>query len=67
MFRQFVRNTTEGVIRTEIGHGSLQRQGTAPAGYSGTPTERSVLFSLLFIYLLEDAYFSECAVPMDFF
>ena len=67
MFLQFSRNMTEGMIRAEIGHGPLQRQGTASAGYSGTPTERSESFSLLSVLLFEYSYYAERTVPMDFF
>lgn len=67
MFQQVVRNTTKGVVRAEIGYDPLQRQGTAPAGYPGTQTERPVSLSLLFVLLFEYSYYAERTVPMDFF
>ena len=63
MVLQFFRNTAEGVVRSEVGHRTLQRQGTAPAGYSGAPAERPEPFSGLPVFLLKDRNYTECRVP----
>ena len=63
MFLQFSGNTTEGMIRPEVGYDTLQGKRTAPTGYTGILTERSKPFSGLFVYLLKHLNFSECRVP----
>jgi hypothetical protein len=67
MFLQFFRNPTEGVIRAEVGHDAPQRQGTAPAAYPGTPTERAEPFSGLSVFLLGYRNYTECRIPTNFF
>jgi hypothetical protein len=63
MFPQFFRNTTEGMIRAEVGRGPPQRQGTAPAGYSGIPAERAETFSGPPVFLLTNGNYTEYRVP----
>ncbi len=69
VFFQFVTYAPEGVVRTKVGDGALQRPGVAPATDVGYANKRSAQFAipLANVGLLGDFDFTESAVPVEFF
>ena len=67
MFQKFFQDPAEGMIRAEVGHGTLQGKRAASGGYPGTQDERPVPFSGLPVFLLKYRNYTESRVLKNFF